>query len=42
LVPPNANADYSAVKGSEDEDSMEQAYMVTVNVSEDEDKELNG
>jgi hypothetical protein len=40
LVPPNANAEGSAIKGSEDKDSKERAYMV--NASEDEDKELNG
>jgi hypothetical protein len=40
LVPPNANAEGSALKGSEDEDSKKRAYMV--NASEDEDKELNG
>jgi hypothetical protein len=42
LVPPNTNAEGSAVKGSEDEDSEEQAYSYRVNASEDEDKELNG
>jgi hypothetical protein len=39
LVPPNANAEDSAIKGSEDEDSMERAYMV--NAPEGKDKELN-
>jgi hypothetical protein len=40
LVPPNANAEGSAIKGSEDQDTEERAYMV--NASEDDDKELNG
>jgi hypothetical protein len=40
LVPPNANVVDSAIKGSEDEDSMERAYMV--NTPEGEDKGLNG
>jgi hypothetical protein len=40
LVPPNANTEDSAIKGSEDEDSMKRAYMV--NAPEGEDKELNG
>jgi hypothetical protein len=40
LVPPNANVEGSAMKGSKDEDLMERAYVV--NASEDKDKEWNG